>query len=793
MNRLKLALAFIAFASLVPVAGAQAITCGGPDAQIPIYLKRKPTDPRDVVLSTNPAAGDAAGYTDGSVAFNAMPLTAGACELGARRVLALVNTRNGRHFYTTDPAEATARKADPMDPGWADDAALDACIAQADDQSCEAAIPMFRLTDRSPMPADNYTTTYSTTVREHLDCTLKGGACTPRTLGRVWPVPQAYAVRNFKEAYVPLRTGTRIRKQADGDDEATTLPLPFPFMFYGKAHTVVKVTTNGLLTFNPPAADAADIAFRNAALPQRDAPQNFIAGWWDDSLLIDDTEFLYTTEGAAPNRRFVVQWGKGAWTHLDRRDVRREMQIALYEGSNRIEVHYGPHGFDTTKGTSGETASVGIEDPGATDGSRTALACTPNCDNRDWTPDRVIAFIPEPRGYVVREVRARDPKDMTDPDAYRPLAMGDPGVAAVTASPMDAQFVDLGFSFTFDGQRFTRVGISTSGALMFDRLPPYDTMTTPADIPPAPADRGRSTNTIAPWWTQGFVDTSKGSDNLLFRRSGGAGNHVFTVEWKNLTHFTKTVGPMTFVDPTSRQVQVQLHEADSSVVIYYADTTFKPFAKSFDAATAGIINADGDGATVSYRLLNCTPKCMEARRDRDGLDRDEALAFGDWPRYTKFVFTPDPQPGPAWHAIYRQYLMADAFAPAGPSSAGHCGNCHVYNFRKDEDELYDALFDETLKFPAPDTTTCWYSDVDKTVWMKSPTLARSGGVVDNHSHLVSPAETAVTWMTEPGGGYNAVEANMPFDTYCLRGHRGPAQMNDEAKSRIRRWVLQNTP
>jgi hypothetical protein len=209
----------------------------------------------------------------------------------------------------------------------------------------------------------------------------------------------------------------------------------------------------------------------------------------------------------------------------------------------------------------------------------------------------------------------------------------------------------------------------------------------------------------------------------------------------------------------------------------------------FDAATAGLQNAVGDGRTAAFRLLGCTPNCKEGKSDRD---KTPGGNTGDWPRYTRFVFTADPEDGPTWHSIYRAYFMADAFAPMGVHSAGHCGNCHVANMRYSEEGLYEHLFDNPFFFPT--LNQCGVVAVDMAEW-RNPLLQMFAGLwVDPRSSLVNPRKTAVTWMTEPAGGFPpADEGNMPFDVFCPNEDDVAINSNDMAKSRIKRWILANTP
>ena len=71
---------------------------------------------------------------------------------------------------------------------------------------------------------------------------------------------------------------------------------------------------------------------------------------------------LTRTLGAAPNRRFVIQWAN--FTVFDDQRARMTMQVKLFEGANAIELHYCTltPGMMANRVT-GESATVGIESP----------------------------------------------------------------------------------------------------------------------------------------------------------------------------------------------------------------------------------------------------------------------------------------------------------------------------------------------------------------------------------------------------------------------------------------------
>jgi len=174
--------------------------------------------------------------------------------------------------------------------------------------------------------------------------------------------------------------------------------LPFPVNFFGTPETNMFVSANGFVTLGT-TFHATSTSPRE--IPGNSDPHNLIAVWWDH--IVCDSEFsgivngpvLTQTIGSEPNRAFVVQWTKcrkyassGAWFNA---------QLWLFEGSNRIEAHYG----DADPGTlTGFRASMGIEDSTGTDGtaglSAQGTVCNPTCTAQDFPSQTALVYVSGP-------------------------------------------------------------------------------------------------------------------------------------------------------------------------------------------------------------------------------------------------------------------------------------------------------------------------------------------------------------------------------------------------------------
>ncbi|NRN68242.1 Bacillopeptidase F [Kibdelosporangium sp. 4NS15] len=155
-----------------------------------------------------------------------------------------------------------------------------------------------------------------------------------------------YTPRHVAPSWVAASTAL----QLTGDNASATVNLPFPVTFYGKTYKTAAVHTDGYLAF-------AGTGAPGGAIPAPAAPNGAIYAFWDDLVVDAQASVRTQTEGAAPNRRFIVEW----------RDVtvksapgsRVSAELILTEGG-RLQLQY--NGIDASSpAESGATATVGLE------------------------------------------------------------------------------------------------------------------------------------------------------------------------------------------------------------------------------------------------------------------------------------------------------------------------------------------------------------------------------------------------------------------------------------------------
>ena len=155
------------------------------------------------------------------------------------------------------------------------------------------------------------------------------------------------------------QTGQRIITSGD-DSYVTNIPTGFFFNFYGRDHSQIGVSANGISFIDTPYPFWANKAIGSTF------EHNFIAPFWDDLITSGPADAIYyQTMGEAPNRKFVVTWNNvyHCAGYYPRSSSGITFQIILNEGSNSIIFQYKDVDFGNGDYNNGGWATVGIEGP----------------------------------------------------------------------------------------------------------------------------------------------------------------------------------------------------------------------------------------------------------------------------------------------------------------------------------------------------------------------------------------------------------------------------------------------
>lgn len=156
------------------------------------------------------------------------------------------------------------------------------------------------------------------------------------------------------------------------DDRAVEVELPIAFTFFRYRFPVgsrVGVSSNGYVQFDG-AAGARGGSAIDGRIPDTSAPDGVVAPFWTD--LIARSGVCAATLGAAPDRRWVVQWDDAQF-YADPGAVPGEVgfEVILSEGTGAIEMQYeSVAAYDP--GWSPRRVTVGVEN---LDGTRGVATC----------------------------------------------------------------------------------------------------------------------------------------------------------------------------------------------------------------------------------------------------------------------------------------------------------------------------------------------------------------------------------------------------------------------------------
>ncbi|MCE7011910.1 S8 family serine peptidase [Kibdelosporangium philippinense] len=155
-----------------------------------------------------------------------------------------------------------------------------------------------------------------------------------------------YTPRHATPSWVDTSTALSLT----GDNASANVNLPFPVTFYGKTYKTAAVHTDGYLAF-------AGVGAPGGAIPAPATPNGAIYAFWDD-LVVDAQASVRThTDGAAPNRRFIVEWRNV--TVKSAPGSRLSAELILTEGG-RLQLQY--QGIDPSNpAEAGAGATVGLE------------------------------------------------------------------------------------------------------------------------------------------------------------------------------------------------------------------------------------------------------------------------------------------------------------------------------------------------------------------------------------------------------------------------------------------------
>lgn len=184
--------------------------------------------------------------------------------------------------------------------------------------------------------------------------------------------------------------------------------LGFNFNYYGNNYSQFYVTSNGLVMFGTGSND-----YTEDPIPSASSPNNYIAAFWDDIVIDPSGKILYTTIGAAPNRKCIIQWTNMGF--FSSTVLMGTFSVILYEGSNNIQIQYRSIIDNTSDRSHGSSATIGLENSSGSDGVQYSYH-----NSSAVASEQAILFSPSGATYTVNQAAAYDgiylTKNMTLPE-----------------------------------------------------------------------------------------------------------------------------------------------------------------------------------------------------------------------------------------------------------------------------------------------------------------------------------------------------------------------------------------
>ena len=266
------------------------------------------------------------------------------------------------------------------------------------------------------------------------------------------------------EAFNSIITNTNIEQISSSEfGKARALSTdaePFDFEFYGSIYNEIYISRKGFVYFVGPNAPTLDLVGIEDNPNFRDELPGYpvIAPLWDEYTTTDGNVYVEVF-GTAPKRTYRIEWSN--LRSSDEPGVRRDFQLFLHEGSNKIDLIY--------ENANSNYATVAISgQPGAGLFEQLYFNETGVVDNTrvTFTPQSVsdIVTVSSPIEYgptVPRYIRVGDPVPFTaTTDSSVPFTIEGDGDAA-------GAIQKLPFEFEFYNNTYEQIYISNAGLIHF--------------------------------------------------------------------------------------------------------------------------------------------------------------------------------------------------------------------------------------------------------------------------------------------------------------------------------------
>ena len=217
--------------------------------------------------------------------------------------------------------------------------------------------------------------------------------------GRASEAQIPYGVTHSSGVWTPI-TGTSHTPVAYGafpawDEGYVALPLPFSVSWFGNVYDTVYVYTNGFLGFAPPTPGAGIFGPPTLVPNPASTIHDFIGVIWADLNDSPTASIQSLTNGAAPNRSFVVQMTGMQSVNTPAPGSNVSFQVWFHESDGRVELVYGPnHGIiNATAAAQNDDGTDGFNFMGPSPTCGATCTCVPrSCSSLQWPEGKRITI-----------------------------------------------------------------------------------------------------------------------------------------------------------------------------------------------------------------------------------------------------------------------------------------------------------------------------------------------------------------------------------------------------------------
>lgn len=245
----------------------------------------------------------------------------------------------------------------------------------------------------------------------------------------------------FSQPTETIYPGTVVKSGYDNNVSYGPFNIGFNFTYFGNTYSQFYVSTNGLITFGSGSIDPGE-----DPIPSGNTPNNMIAAFWDDLVIDPSGNILYTTVGAAPNRKLIVQFRNMGFYYGP--VYLGTFYVILNETSNKIQVQYRVIILPFSTTAHGESATIGVENSDGTAGVQYAYH-----NSSAVSTGKAISFNPSGSSYTLNTNDIYDPVYLTTNQT-----LPEPGIPQLLSPAEDAI---IGSEHTFEWSETSDVATYT--------------------------------------------------------------------------------------------------------------------------------------------------------------------------------------------------------------------------------------------------------------------------------------------------------------------------------------------